>query len=313
MEALAAEAAIALDRTRSAAALDRALERERLVAKISRRVRSVLDLDAVTRVAVDRDRARARRLPLLHQARRPGRRACRSRAEWGGRARADRRQRRGPAGLEPRRAERRTVAVADVLEAPELADAVAGRASRACRARRARRARDAGVVFDRDDRRARRCTGREPGPWSAGEVALAEAVAARDRARAAHGAAAARERAPARPSRRRCCKRRPGRDERARAATPCCSGSSTRWQSCSTPTRRTATCSTPSAACSAARPCTGSLEALVGFEFPADRGLAGSGDRAGPAGASRDDYASLADADPAPGLRGLHAARSSRR
>ena len=52
MEALAGEAAIALDRMRSASALDQALERERLVAKISRRVRSVHDLDAVTRVAV---------------------------------------------------------------------------------------------------------------------------------------------------------------------------------------------------------------------------------------------------------------------
>ena len=52
MQALAGEAAIALDRTRSAYALDQALARERLVGKISRRVRSVHDLDAVTRVAV---------------------------------------------------------------------------------------------------------------------------------------------------------------------------------------------------------------------------------------------------------------------
>src|SRR3954470_8293495 len=52
MEAVASEAAIALDRTRSASALDEALARERLVAKISRRVRSVHDLDAITRVAV---------------------------------------------------------------------------------------------------------------------------------------------------------------------------------------------------------------------------------------------------------------------
>ena len=52
MQAMAGEAAIALDRTRSAFALDQALARERLVGKISRRVRSVHDLDAVTRVAV---------------------------------------------------------------------------------------------------------------------------------------------------------------------------------------------------------------------------------------------------------------------
>src|SRR5262249_4127861 len=50
--ALAGEAAIALDRTRSASALDQALARERLVAKISRRVRTGHDLEAVTRIAV---------------------------------------------------------------------------------------------------------------------------------------------------------------------------------------------------------------------------------------------------------------------
>ena len=58
IEALASEAAIALDRARSASALDRALVRERLVAKISRRVRSVHDLDTITRVALAKDPAR---------------------------------------------------------------------------------------------------------------------------------------------------------------------------------------------------------------------------------------------------------------
>jgi PAS domain S-box-containing protein len=52
LEALAAEAALALDRTRSASALADALERERLMASIGRKVRSELDLDAVMRVAV---------------------------------------------------------------------------------------------------------------------------------------------------------------------------------------------------------------------------------------------------------------------
>ena len=52
MQALASEAAIAIERTRSAAALDQALARERLVAEISRRVREVHDLDAVMRVTV---------------------------------------------------------------------------------------------------------------------------------------------------------------------------------------------------------------------------------------------------------------------
>ena len=53
LQALAAESALALDRTRSADALAEALERERLIASIGRKVRSELDLDAVLRVAVE--------------------------------------------------------------------------------------------------------------------------------------------------------------------------------------------------------------------------------------------------------------------
>ena len=52
MQSLAAEAALALERTRSAGALDEALARERLVGDISRRVRSVEGLADGTRVAV---------------------------------------------------------------------------------------------------------------------------------------------------------------------------------------------------------------------------------------------------------------------
>jgi len=53
LQALAAEAALALDRARSADELADALERERLVASIGRKVRSELDLDDVLRVAVE--------------------------------------------------------------------------------------------------------------------------------------------------------------------------------------------------------------------------------------------------------------------
>jgi PAS domain S-box-containing protein len=52
LQALAAETAMALERSRSALALEDALVRERLVASISRKVRSELDLEAVLRVAV---------------------------------------------------------------------------------------------------------------------------------------------------------------------------------------------------------------------------------------------------------------------
>ncbi|HUI36445.1 MAG TPA: GAF domain-containing protein, partial [Gaiellaceae bacterium] len=122
MEALAGEAAIALDRTRSASALDQALARERLVAKISRRVRSVHDLDAVTRVAVtETGRALGATRCFIRLAEQSD--ALPVRAEW------------WAEGLKPlglassglpvsnlAARERRTVAIADVLDAPELID-----------------------------------------------------------------------------------------------------------------------------------------------------------------------------------------------
>ncbi len=52
LQALAAEGGLALDRVRSATELAEALERERIVARIGRKVRSELDLDAVLEVAV---------------------------------------------------------------------------------------------------------------------------------------------------------------------------------------------------------------------------------------------------------------------
>jgi PAS domain S-box-containing protein len=51
-QALAAEGALALERARSASALGEALERERVLARISRRVRSDVDLEALMDVAV---------------------------------------------------------------------------------------------------------------------------------------------------------------------------------------------------------------------------------------------------------------------
>ena len=53
MQTLAAEAGLALQRSRSAAALADALERERLIARISLAVRSRRDLDELLRVAVE--------------------------------------------------------------------------------------------------------------------------------------------------------------------------------------------------------------------------------------------------------------------
>ncbi len=53
LRTVAAEAALALERARSASALEDVLKRERLVSAIARKVRSELDLDALLRVAVD--------------------------------------------------------------------------------------------------------------------------------------------------------------------------------------------------------------------------------------------------------------------
>ena len=53
VQGLASEAALALGRTRSNEALRAAVERERLIAEIGRRVRSELDVDTVLRVAVE--------------------------------------------------------------------------------------------------------------------------------------------------------------------------------------------------------------------------------------------------------------------
>src|SRR5207247_2208853 len=53
LRTLASEAAVALERARSASALQEALDRERLVSSIGRKVRSELDLEAVVRVALE--------------------------------------------------------------------------------------------------------------------------------------------------------------------------------------------------------------------------------------------------------------------
>ena len=53
LQSIAGDAALALDRARSTAGLGEALERERFVARISARVRSELDIDALLRVAVE--------------------------------------------------------------------------------------------------------------------------------------------------------------------------------------------------------------------------------------------------------------------
>jgi PAS domain S-box-containing protein len=176
VQGLASEAALALGRTRSDEALRLALERERLVAAIGRKVRSELDLDAVLKVAVD-ETAKAvgvsrsfirlgdigEPAPILAEWHAPELEPVGSAA---GRLPAS--------NLAVR--ERRTVAIGDVATAPELEDPTLGGRSTLL---------DLGtqavlttpiLVFDR-------LVGvfglhrPEPSRWTAGEISLAEAVA----------------------------------------------------------------------------------------------------------------------------------------
>ena len=176
VQGLASETALALGRTRSNEALRKALERERLIAEIGRRVRSELDLDTVLRVAVE-ETARAvgvtrsfvrlgelgEPMPVLAEWNAPGLDSVGDAAP------------RLPA-LNLAARERRTVAVDDAETSDEIADP--GLGDRRALLELGTRATLATpiVVFDHVigvfglDRG-------EPTRWLSGEIALAEAVA----------------------------------------------------------------------------------------------------------------------------------------
>ena len=175
METLASEAGLALERTRSADAVADALERERLIARISRAVRSRRDLDELLQVAVQETAKAAHVERCFIRLGEPGE-PTPVLAAWaapGIPALGD--ASRLPAvNLAAR--ERRTVAIGDVLQAPELDDPTLG---------------DVGEMTDRSVRAALatpivafdRVIGvlglhrAEPGSWTRSEISLAEAVA----------------------------------------------------------------------------------------------------------------------------------------
>jgi PAS domain S-box-containing protein len=176
MQALAAETAIALDRTRSAFELDQALARERLVGRISRRVRSVHDLEAVTRIAVTETGRALGASRCFIRLGQPGEPLV-MRAEWwteGLGAIGDAARHLPVSNLAAR--ERRTIAVSDVTEAAELEDTELGALDILVKLGTRSVLATPIVVFDRmigvlGLHRA------EPGPWSPGDVSLGEAVA----------------------------------------------------------------------------------------------------------------------------------------
>ena len=203
MEALAGETAIALDRTRSASALDRALARERLVAKISRRVRSVHDLDAITRVAVT-ETGRAIGATRCFIRLGEGGEAMPIRAEWWadglepiGDAVAACRSRTSPAR------ERRTVAIPDVLDAPELGDPSLGSVESLSRLGTRAVLATPVIVFDRMIGVLGAAPARA-GAVVAGRRRPGRGGRARDRPRAAHGAGCSTRTSAGSASRRRC-------------------------------------------------------------------------------------------------------------
>jgi PAS domain S-box-containing protein len=176
MQALAGEAALALERTRSASMLDQALARERLVAEISRRVRAVHDLDDVTRIAVT-ETGRALEASRCFIRLEERGKAMRMRAEWHAQ------------GLDPigetseglpvanlAARERRTIAIDDVKDATQLDDPTLG--SRDILTRLGTRSALATPVIVFDEMIGVLGLHRpEPGPWEVSEVLLAEAVA----------------------------------------------------------------------------------------------------------------------------------------
>jgi PAS domain S-box-containing protein len=176
LQALAAEAALALDRASSADALADALERERLLASIGRKVRSELDLDEVLRVAVDATGSATGVSRCFLRLGDPGT-PMPIAAEW------------TAPGLMPigdatvglpvstlAARERRTVAIKDFREEPALADPTLGGTEGLNELDSIAVLATPVLVFDRMIgvlvlHRA------EPHEWSGAEIALAEAVA----------------------------------------------------------------------------------------------------------------------------------------
>ena len=304
MQAMAGEAAIALDRTRSAFALDQALARERLVGKISRRVRSVHDLDAVTRVAVT-ETGRAIGASRCFIRIDEGSGIFPVRAEWwmeGMAAIGELAGRLPVSNLAAR--ERRTVAVADVLDAPELQDHSLGSVETLTELGSRSVLATPIVVFDR-------MIGvlalhrSEPGSWSSGDVSLAEAVA-REIGLALHTARLLEEN-----------ERRLGEQSALLKAAQVVTSELELNTVLQRLVDEVAQLLRAEAVdcflldpergmlrCAAVH---GLLEGIVGFEFPADKGLAGRAIARGRPVLS-DDYAGLTEAVPHPAYEAFRSA-----
>jgi PAS domain S-box-containing protein len=175
MQALAAEAGLALGKTRASAALAEALERERLVAHISRKVRSLRDLDELLRVAVEETAKAIRVERCFIRLGEPGEKSPVV-AQWlaTGVTPLEDVMRLPIVNVAAR--ERRTVVVADVLEAPEASDTTVGYVREL--AEIGSRAVLAVPIISFGTLAGVLALHRaEPGAWAPGEISLVEAVA----------------------------------------------------------------------------------------------------------------------------------------
>ena len=175
MQTLAAEAGLALERTRSGRALADALERERLIARISLALRSRRDLDELLQVAVEETASAANVDRCFIRLGEPGE-PMPVLAEWDapGVPPLDDVSRLPVSNLAAR--SRRTIAVDDVLDAPELDDPTLGHVRELTN-------RDTRAVLATPIVAFERVIGvlglhrTDPTEWQESEITLAEAVA----------------------------------------------------------------------------------------------------------------------------------------
>jgi PAS domain S-box-containing protein len=176
LEALAAESALAMERTNSASQLEEALARERLVAEIGRKVRSEHDTEALLGIAVEEVGKALGLQRCIVRLGEPGR-STSVPAEWDAEGVAPI----GSAAAElpvPNLAirERRTIAIADVTEASELSDPELG--SVELLVERGTRSVLAVPIFVFERTIGALVLHREQAePWSPTDAALAESVA----------------------------------------------------------------------------------------------------------------------------------------
>jgi PAS domain S-box-containing protein len=175
LRTVAGEAALALDRTRSTAALKDALERERFVARISARVRSELDVEKLLRVAVQ-ETANALRVDRCFIRLGDTEDSIPIAAQWHGPGEApiETGKRLAVSNLAVRR--RETVAIDDVEQAPELSDASLG-GTRGLLELGSRAVLAVPIVVFDELIGILALHRQEPGRWTPEEISLTEAVA----------------------------------------------------------------------------------------------------------------------------------------